>query len=99
MNYNTAVSIIRKQLKSFSKLNNMRFAWKGYEYRLQCEGNWLAPTIGVYRRLFGKRNFKYFTLVDVSKCHEYNSALTAVYDELGIGFDENGKAYDKGGIA
>ena len=95
MDYFFAKSFISSQLKNLSKLNDKRFGWKGYEYKLMCEGSWLCPTVGIYRREIGKRNFKYCTLVDVTGCSSYDSALMLVYDKLGIAFDESGKPYEK----
>lgn len=95
MNYSSAKTFVNNQLKSLRKLNDMRFAWKGYEYKLMCEGNWICPTIGIYRREIGRRNFKYCTLVDVTHCITSYSALMLIYEKLGIAFDESGKAYEK----
>ena len=81
MDIGMARVILATQNARISKLNNKRFVHKDYEYRLLYEGGFV-PVITIERRQIGKRNFKYFDLVDVSRCYGQNGAMELVMNEI-----------------
>lgn len=81
MDIGMARVILATQNARISKLNNKRFVYKDFEYRLLYEGGF-APAITIERRQIGKRNFKYFDLVDVSRCYGQNGAMQLVMNEI-----------------
>ena len=60
MTYAMAKIILEGQHKALKKVNGTRFTSKGYEYEIRYEGGF-SSFVGIYRRLVGKRNFKYFS--------------------------------------
>ena len=84
MDIGTARMILATQGIRISKLNKRRFFHNDFEYRLLYEGGF-APAITIERRQIGKRNFKYFDLVDVSRCYGQNGAMELVMNCINKG--------------
>lgn len=84
MDIGTARMILATQGVRISKLNKRRFFHNDFEYRLLYEGGF-APAITIERRQIGKRNFKYFDLVDVSRCYGQNGAMELVMNCINKG--------------
>ena len=84
MDIGMARMILATQNARISKLNNKRFVHNDFEYRLLYEGGFV-PTITIERRQIGKRNFKYFDLVDVSRCYGQNGAMELVMNCINKG--------------
>lgn len=81
MNYKDAMSILRKQEKELKKCNDLRLYHKGYEYRLKYMPGF-APCVAIDRREVGRRNFKYFKTLDVSKVRRFDDLMTMVNEIL-----------------
>lgn len=74
MNINTAYGIIAGQTDRIRTLHGKRFEHKGYEYEIRYEGGF-AAIVALYRRVLGRRNFKYFTCVGCYDCFGVHSAF------------------------
>ena len=81
MNISTAMAILSIQDKSLRKANNKRLKYGNHEYRIRYNPGF-APTITIERRENGKRNFKYYELVDVSDCVGYYTAMDLVRERI-----------------
>lgn len=80
MDIGMARVILATQNARIRKLNNKRFVYNNFEYRLLYEG--VVPAITIERRQIGKRNFKYFDMVDVSRCYGQSEAMELVMNEI-----------------
>lgn len=81
MNYIQARNILRAQDMNIRKISNTRFCRYCYEFRVSyCPG--FVPMAKVDYRRIGRRNFQWFTSVDLSKCYDLNDALEAVYADV-----------------
>lgn len=82
MTYETARAVLNAQERSLKKVNDFRFTYKGYEYKIVYEGGF-AAFIGIYRREIGKRNFKYFSGFGAYHCWTVGQVLDKVKVEVG----------------
>lgn len=81
MNLNFARAVLAMQDKTMRGIHGRRIFEGGYEYRLTyCPG--FAPTVKVDRREQGKRNFKWFTTVDVVECMTASDAMYKVVETI-----------------
>lgn len=67
MTYENAIRFINAQERAIRKVNDTRFTFKGFEYKIVYEGGF-AAFVGIYRREVGKRNFKYFHGFSAAHC-------------------------------
>ena len=81
MMYYTAKMILEMQDKALKKINNTRVVHGGYEYKIVYEGGF-SNFIGIYRRMIGKRNFKFFDGFGAYNCGNssevYNIAMQKI---------------------
>lgn len=83
MTYQMARAVIGEQERRIRKIDGVRFAHEGYEYRLTYRGGF-AAYVAIDRREVGKRNFKYFGGVGAYDCWTVGQVMDKVADEVGI---------------
>ncbi len=81
MTYQTAKSILDAQERNLRTLNNMRFIYLGFEYRLTYKGGFGAY-LAIDRRRVGTRNFKYFPGLSLAHCRDYDDAAELLHAHL-----------------
>ena len=81
MRLETAYAILNAQDKCIRKVNDRRFVYDGYEYRLMYGGGF-AAYVGIDRREVGKRNFKYFSGVSAYDCLTVGQVMDKVMSRI-----------------
>lgn len=88
MTYAMAKIILEGQHKALKKVDGTRFMHKGYEYKVVYEGGF-SSYVGIYRRLVGKRNFKYFSGFGAYECGDASEVMSKVMElvseTMGVG--------------
>ena len=79
MTYVTARTMLDAQHRRMKEWKNVKFFYKGYEYRANYEAGF-APDILLERRLEGTRNFKYFHMIDVT--NKFSISLDEIKEEI-----------------
>lgn len=80
MNYAVARTVLDVQHRKMKEWKNIKFSYKGYEYRANYEAGF-APDILLERRLDGTRkNFQYFHMIDVAS--KFSISLDEIKEEI-----------------
>lgn len=79
MTYAAARTVLDAQHRRMKEWKNVKFSYKGYEYRANYEAGF-APDILLERRLEGTRNFKYFHMIDVA--NKFSISLDEIKEEI-----------------
>lgn len=81
MTYGEACVILNMQDRKIRKINGFRFEHNGYEYRTTYCGGF-CPMARLDRRAVGKRNFKWFDSVDISRCRNIKEVMEQINDAV-----------------
>ena len=81
MTYAQAVRFLDRQDNNLRKINNTRFVFDGYEYRVTYRGGF-ACYVAIDRRAVGTRNFKYFGGVGAYHCWTVGEAMDLVMKKV-----------------